>query len=135
MKKFACILLIGILATSLLSHAQPWQDQRSFAPETLAIGFIESMVQGDFKQAAMNLDTSLRESLTPKKLKSSWKCLTLQAGKFKKHIDIRTERIHHYNVVILKCEFERCQPEIRIVLNKKGKIAGFTITPTNIFIQ
>jgi hypothetical protein len=133
MKKFACILVIGILAISVMPFAQPWQEHSSFDTRALAIGFIESMVKGDFEKAAMNLDSTLKESLAPENLRSSWRCLTSQAGKFKKHVDVCTEMIHQYHIVILKCEFERCQSEIRVVFNKKGKIAGFTITPKRVF--
>ena len=130
MKKIACIMLISTLTLSMMSYAQAWHEQKSFDPEALAIEFVESLAKEDFAKAAKNLDGNLKKSLTPENLESSWECLISQAGKFKRHANVCTEKLRQYHIVILTCEFERSQSEIRIVLNKRGKIAGFTIAPT-----
>lgn len=135
MKRFICFLLISILGISMISYAQAWGPQRSFDPKVLAIGFVDALIKEDFTKAATNIESKLKKSLTPENLKASWKCLTSQAGKFKKHITTRTERLQHYHIVIIRCEFELCQSEIRIVFNRQGKIVGFTIAPIKPFSE
>lgn len=133
MKRFICFLLISILGISMISYAQPWGPQRSFDPKALAIGFVDALIKEDFTKAATNLDIKLKKSLTPENLKASWKYLISQAGKFEKHITSRTEKLQHHHIVIIRCEFELCESEMRIVFNRQGKIVGFTIAPIKSF--
>jgi hypothetical protein len=129
MKKFFCYLLICFLGISTISSAQPWGPHKSFDPNALAIGFLDALVKEDYAGAATNFAPKLKKTLTLENLKASWKCLTSQAGKFKKNIKTRTEKLQHYHIVIIRCEFELYQAEMRIVFNRYGKIAGFTIAP------
>ncbi len=129
MKKFACIMFISTLPLSMMSYAQAWQEQKSFDFEALAIEFVESLAKEDFAKATKNLEINFKKTLTPENLESSWRYLISQAGKFKRHANICTEKHLQYHIVTLTCEFEHSQSEIRIVFNKRGKIAGFTIAP------
>lgn len=72
------------------------------------------------------------KSLLPKeKLEELWNSLLKQVGNYKRAIDVRTEKADPYVVVYVTCEFEKLDLDVKIVLNREGKISGLFFLPAS----
>jgi hypothetical protein len=122
------ILLLFLFGTFLISQ----QTEVNQADEliTLAKQAVDSLVKEDFPSLVKSFDKTMKEALGQDKLQSIWKSLIEQFGAFKKTVGFRTEKIQEYDVVIVSCEFEKANLDIRLAFNKAREISGLFFLPS-----
>ncbi|MBD1938781.1 alpha/beta fold hydrolase [Microcoleus sp. FACHB-68] len=98
--------------------------------QTLALQFVELLVQEDFAGATGNFDSQMQASFPPDKLRETWTAITGQVGKFEKTAGIRSEKDGEYDIVFVTSEFEKATLDIKIIFNSNQQIAGLFVTPT-----
>jgi hypothetical protein len=110
--------------------AQQHLVTETVAPKTQDNEFVELLVNQQFATATDSFDETMKNQLPPEKLEEIWKSTIDQMGPFKQQIGIRTEKQLDYDVLLVTCEFEKGNLDIKIVQNDKKQVAGLFFEPT-----
>lgn len=131
MRKATVLLCLSALLVTFVSCF----NQKPVSPASKAVAIVEMMARGDFAGATTGFDDKLKKALSPQELETAWKELISQAGAFKKQEGVETSRQKQdeavYDVVLVKCEFERSFLGVRIAFNVEQKVAGLFFVPTS----
>lgn len=119
MKKILLTLALVISTSPLLANTH--KDLTD--SETIATRFVEQLVQGEFNQAHETFDQAMAMTMPKSTLRRSWIKLQHKTGDFKVQIDTDVESNPHYDVVDVRCEFERLDVDVRVIVDGE-KIAG-----------
>jgi hypothetical protein len=124
-------LLLALLLMPALATAQPPLIASPQAQKTAAAAtaLIDRLALGDFEPAATNFAEALRAAAPPEKLAEIWTAVQIQMGAFKRRTGVRMETQGLYEVAFVTAEFERGTVDFKVVVDDKGKIAGFFIVP------
>jgi hypothetical protein len=95
---------------------------RSTGIERTADRFLTYLVAEDYAAATGLCDARLAQNMTPERLKQSWALLRRVVGEFKRETRIHTEMEGADRVVVITCEFERREMDLRVTFNDQGKI-------------
>ena len=98
-------------------------------PPPAATALIDRLALGDFEPAASNFAEALRAAAPPEKLAEIWTAVQSQMGAYKRRTGVRMEKQGPYEVAFVTTEFERSTVDFKVVVDDKGKIAGFFIVP------
>jgi hypothetical protein len=110
--------------------SQPHLVTETAAPKTPNNEFVELLVNQQFAKATESFDETMKNQLPPEKLEEIWKSTIDQMGPFEQQIGIRTEKMLEYDVLLVTCEFEKGNLDIKIVNNDKNQVAGLFFVPT-----
>jgi uncharacterized protein len=107
---------------------------RASVPSAAGVGapaeqFVELLVKGDFAGAEAKFDATMKTALPEAKLRDTWKTLTQQVGAFQKQLRTRASDQAGYKVMLVTCQFEKAQLDIKVVLDGKGQVAGLFFQP------
>lgn len=129
--KRAPVLLFLLLLLSSLAAAQPSLLASPQAQDTAgtAVEMIDRLAAGDFQAAAGNFAEALRAAAPPDKLAGIWTAIQGQMGAFRRRTGVRMEKQGPYDVAFVTVAFERNKADFKVVVDDKGKIAGFFIVP------
>lgn len=131
MRKTTVLLCLSALLATFVSCS----NQEARTPASKAIALVGMLAKGDFTGATTGFDDKLKKVLSPQELETVWKELISQAGAFKKQEGIETSRQKQdeavYDVVLVKCEFERSFLGVRVAFNGDQKVAGLFFVPIN----
>ena len=124
----AMILLAGVDAAG--------QQKKSATPLPLvesAKSFVVMLTKENYAGAAKNFDKQLKSEMPPAKLREVWQALTKHVGPFKRQLGVSAGKARDgdssYDVVIIKCEFERAPINARLVFDKNKQITGMFFIP------
>jgi uncharacterized protein len=105
----------------------PTQGAVKGTPETVARTFINSLASEQYETADGMFDTTMRASMSPRKLKDIWNSLQAQNGKFEAQLTAQQQAAPAYTVVLVDCQFEKTIVSLQIAVSPAGKIGGFYI--------
>lgn len=117
----ACI----VLAIILLSPAVVNADE----PETSAQRFVEQMSRGEYDKAVAAFDATMQQAMPAAKLETTWKGVLQSAGAFKRLTSSRLDKAAMYDIVHVTCEFEKAMLDVRVVFDRRQRIAGLFFVP------
>jgi hypothetical protein len=90
---------------------------------------VDLMVKEDFEGASKNFNDTMKKQLTEAKFKESWQGVLKQNGAFKNRLEDVVKREEPFDVVYMKCEFEKATLDIKVVFDKEKKISGLSFNP------
>jgi dienelactone hydrolase len=94
--------------------------------------FVDLLVKEDFATAVTQYDDTMATALPEPKLHEAWITLQNQAGRFRRQLRARTEKVPGYNVVLVTCQFEKAVVDAKVVFNANGKVAGLFFLPATL---
>lgn len=130
MRRIAVLSLLLLSFSSVLFGQPPEIDiPQPQGPTAAATAFLDLMAKGDFPTAVQNFTERMKASLPPAKLAETWTSLQTQRGLYKRRIATRTMKQGLYEMVLATTEFERGTVDLKVLVNERGRIAGFFIVP------
>jgi serine/threonine protein kinase len=101
------------------------QDDEKLTEQTeKAKALVDALARGDFAAASKDFDSTMKKTLTPDKLKATWKAEVEAAGAFQKRTIVRAEKSGESDDVIVTCQFEKTPLKIKVVFNADNEIMG-----------
>jgi uncharacterized protein len=95
----------------------------------IAESLVSNLENGNYKEAIINFDDTMRAQVSADKLETIWKTLLSQCGNFKEEQGTRYEAIGDYDAIYVICNFEKLVLDIKVVFNKDSQISGLSYTP------
>jgi dienelactone hydrolase len=114
----------ALSGSDLQSKAAPEGDPRSAARHLL-----ELLAAGAFAEATQGFDAAMKEGLPAEKLGQTWGLVSQQAGRFQREAGVRSTQEEGYRVVYVTCFFEKAPLDLKVVFDRKGRIAGLFFVP------
>ncbi len=96
----------------------------------LAERFVSQMLQGNYEMAASQFDNQMKTAIPLPELKKSWQRLTIPAGDLIQSGVLQTAELEGHQIVSVRCQFERATIDVQVVLNRKGRISGLSLIPS-----
>src|SRR5262249_13882491 len=129
--KFGGILLTLSIAL-LWASSSSAQQEASKSEDTTASAkaFVNQLAAEDFQNATKNFDSTMTAALPADRLRLAWQSLIAQAGKFKKQLSNRKEKVGSYEIVYVTCEFERTPLDVKVAFNNSKQISGLFFVPS-----
>ena len=129
MRLNAGFLLPLLLALSAVSQPPSIEIAKPHGPTAAATAFLDLLVKGDFQAAAQNFAAPMKAAAPPAKLAEIWSAIQAQLGPYKRRVATRAVKEAPYDVVLATTEFERGTVDLKVVLDQRGRIAGFFLVP------
>ena len=102
----------------------------SFDPKETAIAFVKLLSNNSFEKAHEFFNDEMAAVMPPEKLKVVWGNLIDKIGKFKGIVKTKVAEEMGYKAVYVTCNFATgIIFDVKVVLNKEGKIAGLWFFP------
>jgi hypothetical protein len=124
------ILALGLIFFNSETQAKARQeakpDDHSAAS---ARSFVDLLAKLDFAAAEKTFDEDMKKGLPEDKLESAWSAVLSQYGSLKKQVSLRQGKAGGYDIVEVKCEFEKGLVVTRLAFNKEGQISGLFFVP------
>ena len=116
------------LNTSQLIGPEP-DSGAATKQDVIALGreFVSLVTKGDYVTACGKMDANMKRLLPPDKIASTWKALTTQLGAFVGLGDARVEKVQGFDLVHVKCQFEKATYDAQVTYDNSGLISGFYI--------
>jgi hypothetical protein len=121
--------LLIVISAVLFFNIQVASAAEEDTPEILAGQFVDLLAKEDFASAVKWFDAKMTSALPESSLKQTWLSVTGQAGKFKKQVKTKTEKIQQYEKVSVTCEFEKATLDVQVVFDSQKRVAGLFIVP------
>jgi hypothetical protein len=111
-----------------LCHAEQKKGAKANPHVAQAKALVGRLVKEDYVGATKNFNAEVKQSLSIEKLQTVWKAILTQAGAYKKQLDVQSSRVKQgtevFDVVIVKCQFERANLNVRVVFDSTDRVAG-----------
>lgn len=130
MKIVACCFLLLVLVSGGIAIAEPPEKVADKDLVSAAEQFVQQLAKGDFSAAGKEFDVTMRHALPTAKLKQTWESLLANVGALKKQLNTRTQRLGEYEAVLVTCQFEKANCDVKVVFNRSKKISGLFFLPT-----
>ncbi len=124
-KKITLILISLTLCNAPVSAKIPEKNTNSLTK--ISKNYVLLMNKGKYTEAVKYFDKTMKKGLPESKLKEVWNGLILRHGPFKEFDKSRKTKKAGYDIILLKCKFQKSIVTLKIVFNKKKKISGFWI--------
>jgi dienelactone hydrolase len=112
----------------LLIFFLAFAQAQSNGPEARAKEFLEILVKQDFPAAQAMLNAAMSAQFAVPKLERLWEMVQQSVGKFGRVTGARTESSETSDVVFLTCEFEKGAFDVRLPVDKAGRIGGLNLS-------
>jgi hypothetical protein len=122
----------AFLALALLSppiHAQDLSSAANKRCEQSTQTMLAALQTADFNSASENFSPSLRERLTPEKLRSVWESLPVKVGALRAIGRFHAGRMGGHPEVYIPLIFERATVTGDVACANDGTITDFKLTP------
>jgi hypothetical protein len=116
-------------ASAAADKKAPEKEAPASDVQTKATQFVDLLAAGDFKSAVNEFDATMKEALPEEKLREVWGAIVAQGGAFKKRGGVRVEKDPEYQIVFVRCEFEKAPLDAKVVYNVRKQIAGLFFVP------
>ena len=133
--KLMAYVLLPLCIALLVSCGQPQepQEQEEVSVKSdfvqRAEDFVTLLAQGDFTNAVVDFDSTMKTAMSPSELEKAWASLIGQVGAFKKQVSTREAKEMGFDVVYVTCDFEKSPLNIKVVFNAEKKISGLWFVP------
>lgn len=133
-KRILLLLFCAALCAFPTSCSKPPAvEVREITLKSSADAFLKALAERDYAQAESKFDAPMREALPADKLGALWERLVDAAGPFRQRMEVQVSKEKQddrvYDVVLMKCEFERGAINTRVVFNGEGRITGLHFLP------
>jgi dienelactone hydrolase len=118
------LLAVALLITSLHIGAQDNSSHKKTANAVLNL-----LQQNKFSEAITYFDSAYSKRVGAEKLEQSWRAIVASSGAYVKTNDAKESKQFKFISVVLKCEFERRNIDMKMVFNAQDKISSFSIAP------
>ena len=125
--KFA-VALIVMLGTLFVACDQ---EQTISAPDLTgpARDFVGMLAKGDYADAFAKFDETMKGAMPIETLEQAWQSLLAKTGPFEKIVGVGQKKEQGYDVVLVTCQFENTQLDVKVVYNDKKEISGLWFQP------
>jgi Protein of unknown function (DUF3887) len=124
--KTAVVFTLVILISSCV-HRSEVPDTRSLVEKTSSL--MGSLAKKEFYQAGKDFSDTFKASLSPLGLERAWRKATKEAGAFRKLSNVREGKSLQYDVVYVKCEFEKEDVDVQVAFDAEKKVVGLYFFP------
>jgi dienelactone hydrolase len=129
MKRQLRPLLLLLSSLLVLAQAPPIEIAKPSGPTATAIAFLDLMVKGEYQTAVQNFTDAMKAAAPPPRLAEIWSTLQSQMGPYKRRLATRTVKQGLYDVVLATTEFGGSTVDLKVVVDERGRIAGFFVVP------
>jgi dienelactone hydrolase len=99
--------------------------------EARARAFLSAVAEDDLAAATKDFDEAMKKALPEQKLRDIWKDLVTKGGAFRKLGGVRTGKVDKFDIVTVRCEFEKAAYDARVVFNADKRISGLFFRPAS----
>jgi Protein of unknown function (DUF3887) len=124
--------LAAVLSALLVSLAPALADEPAKGNEALkarAGAVLAALVKKDYEAAAKDFDATMRKKVTPGELKKTWTGLLEKLGPLGKRGEPRLTHEGKYDVVTIRCQFEKAVLDARFAFDADGMVTSFLFRP------
>jgi len=121
------ILALAGASLALLLTLPPGLSAQDF--QALAKNVTQELAARQYDKVEARFDSRMASAMPLEKLQSFWDAALGQVGAFKAVTNMASSEQQGYHVVVLTCVFEKVPLNLRLVFDKEGKIAGFSLVP------
>jgi dienelactone hydrolase len=125
-----CFIFLGALLFS-----QETESSQTNELAALARKAVDFLAKEDFSSLVKSFDKTMKEALSPAKLQGIWQSLIGQVGAFKRVSGVRTEKSQGHDIVIVNCEFDKANLDIRLAFNEAQQISGLFFLPSQQVVE
>ncbi|HEX7773839.1 MAG TPA: DUF3887 domain-containing protein [Pyrinomonadaceae bacterium] len=108
-----------------LPQANPAEASKAGAKRVLDL-----LVAENFSEVWTLFNSQMKSGLSEQRLREGWNSLTASVGSFKRVVESNYTRMDDFNVVVMRCEFEKSYVQIRLAFDGEEKIAGLYLLPS-----
>jgi hypothetical protein len=87
------------------------------------------LVAENFSGVREKFNTEMRNGLSEEQMRNTWLLLKQNVGAFKSQVGLQYEKNAGFNVVLVKCQFERAVVQINVAYDAQTKIGGLWFLP------
>ena len=128
-------LLIVIMIAQVISLAQETKSAKPALNAKKAQALVDNLVKLDYAKATKDFNEEMKTKVTVEKLEQIWTTLLGQAGPFKKELSAESSKVEEqgvpYEMVIVKCQFEKAAVNVRVVFDTTNQVAGLFFAPAS----
>lgn len=129
MTRAMCLLALLLISSSLTSCSG--KGGAAASPDFVASAreAVSLLSKRDYAAVTARFDDSMRAAMPTEKLKEFWEQLISQMGAFKERGKARQEKVQGYDVVFVRCEFEKGRLDLQLTFDSDGRIGGMFVRP------
>ena len=107
------------------------QKQAVSAPNLTgpAKDFVGMLAQGDYAESFAKFDETMKGVMPVDTLEQAWQSLLAKTGTFEKIVGVGQRKEQGYDVVLVTCQFENTQLDVKVVYNDKKEVSGLWFQP------
>ncbi len=124
------VSIAGLLLLASLPGPGDAEQAGTHDIRNLANEFVSSLEKGNYTQAAALFDATMKGAMPPANLEEAWGALVARNGPLLRKAGVRTERWQQYDLVFVRCEFERSALDIKVVFDGAQQISGLWFVPS-----
>lgn len=124
-------ILYVILLLAALVPAASGQPAASDPATTQARSLVDDLAAGRWEAAIGRFDEKMTQAMPAAKLQAVWQQVQGQAGAFRSVEGVKSLAAQGYEVRTLTCAFEKARLDIRVAIDKAGKVAGLFFAPAS----
>jgi dienelactone hydrolase len=129
LRRWTLAILLTTCVAMLAGCSSARNASASADRTSLALQFVQSMVDGKFADATTHFDSVVSQAMSAERLKQTWATLIGQCGAFKKMGDARAIHENGFDGAVVPCEFEKTTIDVKLFFDKDGKIGGLWFVP------
>jgi dienelactone hydrolase len=120
-----------MLLAAVPAGAYPVRAAEPADLEARARAFLAAVAKDDLTAATKDFDEAMKKALPEEKLRTLWKDLVAKGGAFKKLGGARSGKANKYDIVTVRCEFEKAAYDARVVFDADKQITGLFFRPAS----
>ena len=107
------------------------QEQSVSAPDLTgpAKDFVGMLAKADYADAFATFDETMKGAMPVDTLEQAWQSLLGKTGAFEKIVGVGQRKEQGYDVVLVTCQFENTQLDVKVVYNDKKEVSGLWFQP------
>lgn len=127
---------VGILSSCSPKPATPPVSVETAPRENEAVdlsskatALVDHLVKGEYGPVTAEFDSAMSAQMTEAGLAQTMGTLQQQVGSFQRRSGVQRTQEQGYEVVLVTCEFERANLNVRVVYDQDGLVTGLFIVP------
>jgi len=117
------MLLLAIPAADPNEKPSPFEER--------AKEFVTALDKGRFSDASKDFSDAMKMALPGDKLAEIWKQIIKQVGPLEKQLSARSEKSDPFDIVYVRCKFEKMTLDVKVVYDKQQKLTGLNFLPAD----
>ncbi len=124
----AWLILLAVAVPTVILSARAAEPANL---EARARAFLSAIAENHLVAATKDFDEAMKKALPGEKLGDVWKDLVAKGGAFRKLGSASTGKVDKYDIVTVRCEFEKAAYNARVVFNADKQITGLFFRPAS----